>query len=956
LKLTGTWNGDLYCYLTHSSGYTVLLNRVGRRSTSSLGYGDEGFNVTFDDASTNGDIHIYRRTLSTNESMSISGALTNVWAPDGRTANPATVLDTSSRTALLSSFNGLNPNGEWVLFVADMESGDIFTLDNWGLEITGYTPPSIVSSPLSLTNECSTGSAVFSVTATGSETLVYQWRVNGAPVSGATNSTLTLNSPTFADAGQYDVVVTNNYGTNISLAATLTIQDTTPPSIACPAIVIVNTDVGHCYASGVSLGTPVASDTCGGVTLSNNAPAQFSLGTNTVTWTATDEHNNVKTCTQTVVVNDNQPPTITAPAALTDVATDSGKCYATSVPLGTPVANDNCGVLTVTNDAPAQFQKGNTTVTWTAVDNSGNIASATQVVTVRDHELPTFTAPAALADVPTDAGQCYATTVTLGAPQSHDNCAILTVTNNAPAQFAKGDTIVTWTAVDTSGNIATATQIVTVQDHELPTITAPAALADVHTEAGQCYATNVTLGTPITADNCGVATVTNNAPAQFAKGNTTVIWTVVDTSGNIATATQLVTVQDHEIPTLTAPVALTDVHTDAGQCYATSVNLGVPSATNDNCGLATVTNNAPAQFPKGDTTVTWTAVDTSGNTTTATQVVTVKDHELPTITAPAVVSVNADAGKCYATGVGLGVPLATNDNCGVASVTNDAPSQFPVGNTTVTWTVIDTSGNLASAPQTVTVNDNQNPVVHCPTDITVYTTNAAGIAVTFSPTADDNCGVQSLVANPASGSNFPIGDTAVTVTATDIHGNTNQCSFTVTVILDHAPVAGSINLGAVANHPRTLLIDKVLGEATDLDANTLTLTAVSANSTNGGTVTLTETNIIYTPVSNFAGADSFTYTISDGHSGTASGSVLILVLSESEASLNQVGQPIATTNGTVVVRFAGIPGLTYSVQRSSDQVNWNSAGSYVVPDTGIAEYTDSTPAPQPPYYYRTVIQ
>ncbi len=480
LKLTGTWNGDLYCYLTHSSGYTVLLNRVGRRSSSSLGYGDEGFDVTFDDSASNGDIHIYRRKL------------------------------------------------------------------NSGNEITGYTPPSIVTSPLSLTNECSTGSAVFSVTANGSEPLAYQWRLNGAPVSGATSSTLTLNNPTFADAGQYDVVVTNNYGTNISLTATLTIQDTTPPSIACPAIVIVNTDVGHCYASGVNLGTPTASDTCGGVTLSNNAPAQFSLGTNTVTWTATDEHNNVNTCTQTVVVNDNQPPTITAPAALTDVATDSGKCYATSVTLGAPVANDNCGVLTVTNDAPAQFPKGDTTVIWTAVDNSGNTATATQVVTVKDHELPTITAPAALADVATDAGQCYATSVNLGTPQSHDNCAVLTVTNNAPAQFAKGDTTVTWTVVDTSGNIATATQTVTVKDHELPTITAPAALADVHTDAGQCYATGVTLGTPTTGDNCGVATVTNNAPTQFAKGDTTVIWTVVDTSGNIATATQVVTVQDHE--------------------------------------------------------------------------------------------------------------------------------------------------------------------------------------------------------------------------------------------------------------------------------------------------------------------------------------------------------------------------------------------------------------------------
>jgi len=56
------------------------------------------------------------------------------------------------------------------------------------------------------------------------------------------------------------------------------------------------------------------------------------------------------------------------------------------------------------------------------------------------------------------------------------------------------------------------------------------------------------------------------------------------------------------------------------------------------------------------------------------------------------------------------------------------------------------------------------------------------------------------------------------------------------------------------------------------------------------------------------------------------------------------------------VRFAGIPGVTYSVQRSSDQSTWSSAGTYVVPETGIAEFTDSTPAPQPPYYYRTVIQ
>src|SRR5260370_34558669 len=109
LKVSGTFNGDLYCYLTHGSGHTVLLNRVGRRSSSSLGYGDSGFDVKFDDAATNGDVHAYRLTLNGSNTSPISGALTNVWAPDGRTNSPFAVLNTDPRTAVLSSFNGSAP-------------------------------------------------------------------------------------------------------------------------------------------------------------------------------------------------------------------------------------------------------------------------------------------------------------------------------------------------------------------------------------------------------------------------------------------------------------------------------------------------------------------------------------------------------------------------------------------------------------------------------------------------------------------------------------------------------------------------------------------------------------------------------------------------------------------------------------------------------------------------------
>src|SRR5262249_59337524 len=199
---------------------------------------------------------------------------------------------------------------------------------------------------------------------------------------------------------------------------------------------------------------------------------------------------------------------------------------------------------------------GTATVTWTVTDSSGNTATATQLVTVKDHEVPRFRALAALADVPTDAGKCYATGVALGTPTTGDNCGVANVSNDAPAQFNKGTTTVTWTVTDSSGNTATATQLVTVKDHEIPTITAPAALADVPTDAGKCYATGVALGTPTAGDNCGVANVSNDAPAQFNKGTTTVTWTVTDSSGNTATATQLVTVKDHEIPTITAPAAL----------------------------------------------------------------------------------------------------------------------------------------------------------------------------------------------------------------------------------------------------------------------------------------------------------------------------------------------------------------------------------------------------------------
>jgi len=183
--------------------------------------------------------------------------------------------------------------------------------------------------------------------------------------------------------------------------------------------------------------------------------------------------------------------------------------------------------------------------------------------------------------------------------------------------------MITWTATDMYGNSDTSTQKITVIDNEIPTISVTN--ISVNNDAGKCGA-NVDLGTPLTSDNCGVASITNDAPASFPTGTTFVHWTVTDNAGYTNSATQTVVVTDIEKPLIAAPVSIT-VNNKPGQCGA-SVILTAP-VNSDNCGVASVTNNAPASFPFGTTIVTWTVADNSGNTATATQSVTVKDVEAP---------------------------------------------------------------------------------------------------------------------------------------------------------------------------------------------------------------------------------------------------------------------------------------------------------------------------------------
>ena len=104
------------------------------------------------------------------------------------------------------------------------------------LVVTGL-PPVIVTAPAARTVGAGT-SATFAIVASGSPTLTYQWRKAGVAITGnatATTAALTLANPQAADAGNYDVVITNSAGSATSASAALTVTPAAPIVTSAPA-------------------------------------------------------------------------------------------------------------------------------------------------------------------------------------------------------------------------------------------------------------------------------------------------------------------------------------------------------------------------------------------------------------------------------------------------------------------------------------------------------------------------------------------------------------------------------------------------------------------------------------------------------------------------------------------------------------------------------------------------
>ena len=289
------------------------------------------------------------------------------------------------------------------------------------------------------------------------------------------------------------------------------------------------------------------------------------------------------------------------------------------------------------------------------------------------------------------------------------------------------------------------------------------------------------------SDDCGAVIITQTpAPGTVLNGAGTypLSFVVSDAAGNTDSCSTTLTLYDITLPeAVCQPITVALNGTGNASIVAEDVNNG----SSDACGIGSLSIdiNSFSCANLGANTVTLTVTDVNGNQSTCTAEVTVVDNTAPSITCPANISVSNDPGQC---GAVVNFTVQASDNCSVTvSSTPASGNVFAVGTTTVTATAVDQSNNTSTCSFSVTVTDNEAPAAVCQ-NITVLLDDNGNASITAQDVdggSTDNCSVASLSVAPTTFDCSDLGNNTVTLTVTDIYGNSSTCTATVTINEDH---------------------------------------------------------------------------------------------------------------------------------------------------------------------------
>jgi uncharacterized repeat protein (TIGR01451 family) len=648
------------------------------------------------------------------------------------------------------------------------------------LDVTNNGPDNAAS--VELTNPTPAGTTFVSITQTSGPTFTCS-----NPLAGNTG-TIVCTIPSMAkdDTARFTAIYKVDAGTPTgttlinSASVANTVADLRPSNnvaadaakvgpatctVACPSDIVVENANN---AAGATVDFTIPTNNCSSVTAEPASGSFFPVGTTLVTVSSSTG----SICTFKVTVNDTQVPVISCPS---DVTADEnpqtpGQAVVEYAP---PTVTDNEEGLRATCDHPSgsSFPVGDTLVTCTATDSSGNTSQPCTFTVHVNGDNCSLTCPEDII-VDADTGACKKV-VTYAAQATE--CGTVTYSHPSGSEFPVGTTTVTVTAPNRSCSFN-----VTVRDTTPPelSVSAPPEVLTApvtNTADDTCVATIPDLRPYITtSDNCASNVRIIQEPEAGSlvhAGPHTITISALDGDPlalhNTSTAEVTFTARDETPPTIAldgAPSITIECHTTFNDPGATATDVcagSFPATPSD-----TLDVNTPGTY-----TITYTASDPAGNAYAGppvTRTVIVEDTQKPTI---ALNGANPMTVECHTT---FNDPGATaTDGCAgsFAATPSGSVDVNTVGSYTITYSASDPSGNAATpvtrtvnvvdtTPPTIVVNGANPMTVECHTS---FTDPGA--------TAVDGCSGNS----PASASgtvnvNTP-GTYTITYNATDSAGN-----------------------------------------------------------------------------------------------------------------------------------------------------------------------------------------
>ena len=557
---------------------------------------------------------------------------------------------------------------------------------------------------------------------------------------------------------------TDACGNSSSHTQTITLD----PDVTAPVLVGVPADATVSCDAIPAAAVVTANDDCDGavsVTFSETyGPGPVSCRTVTRTWTATDAAGNTASASQILFVQDNLPP------VLVGVPMDLTVSCNEPVPApATVTAMDNC-------DASVSVSFSETTVggiltrTWTATDACGNMASASQQITLA----PDVSAPV-LVGVPADATVSCDAIPAVAVVTANDDCdGAVSVTFSetyGPGPVSCRTVTRTWTATDAAGNTASASQLITVQDN------LPPVLLGTHPDATvQCG--HVPAPADVTAvDDCDTSVAVVFSEVQIGSGCSYTIertWTATDDCGNTASYTQVLTVIDNVAPWFAGQPGNRVI-----RCDEPVPPVSAFIRAEDDCDgpipLVFSENVEPSTIGCYDIVRRWVATDACGNSKTWTQYISVIDT-----VAPVLDGVPADLTLACGEAVPAPAVVTATDDCDTAAIAVVYHETMNADAIVRTWTATDACGNAVSASQTITLGTELAIVSVTVTDasgcrakdgtLTIDLDDASAGTAPYTVTVNGSFTFGPFAAEPIVIGNVPGGVTITAITVDDAGG------------------------------------------------------------------------------------------------------------------------------------------------------------------------------------------